>query len=75
MKGSAMASNNQQRFITIKEVCSRVCLGRTTVLTWEAIGRFPKAVRLSANKRVWLKQDIDDWMHEQHQASLLEEAA
>ncbi len=70
-----MLPTNQQRFITIKEVCARVCLGRTTVLNWEAIGRFPRAVRLSANKRVWLEEDINDWIHERHQASSLKEAA
>ena len=50
------------RFVNIKEACRRSCLGKTTLLNWEAQGKFPKAVRLSANKRVWYAGDIDDWI-------------
>jgi len=53
------------RFINLTEVQSRVCLGKTTILQWEAIGRFPRAVRLSATKRVWLEADINSWVLEQ----------
>ena len=54
------------RFIDLREVTSRVCLGKTTVLLWEAEGKFPRAVRLSPNKRVWLDADITQWMLEKH---------
>lgn len=54
------------KFINLKEVTSRVCLGKTTVLQWEAEGKFPKAVRLSPNKRVWLDTDITQWMLDKH---------
>lgn len=50
------------RFINIKEACRRTCLGKTTLLTWEADGKFPKAVRLSASKRVWYEGDINEWI-------------
>lgn len=53
-------------FINLKEVASRVCLGKTTVLLWEAEGKFPRAVRLSPNKRVWLDSDIIKWMLDKH---------
>jgi prophage regulatory protein len=54
------------RFIDLREVTSRVCLGKTTVLLWEAEGKFPRAVRLSPNKRVWLDSDVTQWMLEKH---------
>lgn len=50
------------RFINIKEVCRRTCLGKTTVLNWEANGNFPRAVRISSNKRVWYEGDINAWI-------------
>lgn len=53
-------------FIDLKEVAARVCLGKTTVLLWEAEGRFPRAVRLSPNKRVWLDTDVTQWMLDKH---------
>lgn len=53
-------------FIDLKEVVSRVCLGKTTVLLWEAEGKFPRAVRLSPNKRVWLDTDVTQWMLDKH---------
>ena len=55
-------TQNQMRFIDLKQVCDRVGLGKTTVLLWEAQERFPRAVRLSATKRVWFEPDVHDWM-------------
>ena len=55
-------STTQLRFIDLKQVCDRVGLGKTTVLLWEAQERFPRAVRLSATKRVWFEPDVHDWM-------------
>ena len=55
--------------IKIDSVSSQVGLGKSTLLAWESTGRFPRAVRLSANIRVWLQQDIDDWVREQHEKS------
>jgi predicted DNA-binding transcriptional regulator AlpA len=70
-----MNSTDQHRFINIREVCERVCLGKTTVLHWEATSQFPRAVRLSPSKRVWLEQDVNDWIRERHEASAIREAA
>ena len=41
-------------------------MGRSTVLAWEATGRFPRAVRLSTTLRVWLETDVDAWVRAQH---------
>ncbi len=56
-----MDSSNP-RFIDIHTVCDRTCLGKTTLLQWEAEGLFPKAIRLSSHKRVWLENQVSDWM-------------
>jgi predicted DNA-binding transcriptional regulator AlpA len=56
-----MDSSNP-KFIDIHAVCDRTCLGKTTLLQWEAEGLFPKAIRLSSHKRVWLESQVSEWM-------------
>lgn len=53
---------NTPSFINIRTVCSRTGLGKTTVLLWESQSRFPRAIRLSATKRVWYEPDVHEWM-------------
>lgn len=61
---------NQQNaapcFIKLETVSQKVSMGKSTVLAWEATGKFPRAVRLSATLRVWLQDDVDQWIREQH---------
>jgi predicted DNA-binding transcriptional regulator AlpA len=54
------------KFSKIDPVSSQVGMGKSTILAWEAAGKFPRAVRLSATIRVWLQEDIDKWIVEQH---------
>lgn len=54
-------------FIDIETTAKQVCLGKSTVLAWEALGKFPRAVRLSAAKRVWLQDDVSQWIGRQHE--------
>ena len=56
------------RFIRLDEVAERVGLGKSTILAWEALTKFPKAVRLSPTLRLWLESDIDQWIFDQHSA-------
>ncbi len=53
-------------FIKLEIVANKVGMGKSTVLAWEATGRFPRAVRLSPTLRVWLEADIDRWIFEKH---------
>jgi predicted DNA-binding transcriptional regulator AlpA len=53
------------QFTSLPDVSEQTQMGKSTILAWEAMGKFPKAVRLSRNKRVWLQSDIDSWMIEQ----------
>jgi len=52
------------KFIRLPEVSLLTGLGKSTILAWEAGGKFPQATRLSATMRVWLKKDITNWILE-----------
>ena len=54
------------RFKNINETSEIVSLSKSTILSWESQGRFPKAVRLSKKKCVWLESDINDWVIKMH---------
>jgi predicted DNA-binding transcriptional regulator AlpA len=57
------------QFSSLPNISEQTQMGKSTILAWEALGKFPKAVRLSRNKRVWLQSDIDSWMIEQKDKS------
>ena len=61
--------NDVNKFIKIDLVSNLTSLGKSTILLWESQGKFPKAVRLSKTKRVWLESDINDWIIKKHLAS------
>ena len=50
------------RLIRLKEVQSRVGLGRSTIYRWMAKGNFPKPVRLGGHAVAWVLADIDQWI-------------
>lgn len=50
------------RLIRLKEVQSRVGLGRSTIYRWMAEGNFPKPVRLGGHAVAWVLADIDQWV-------------
>ena len=59
-------SNENPRFKRLEEVSNQTSLGKSTILAWEAQGRFPKAVRLSPTFRVWLESDVHKWILAKH---------
>lgn len=63
-------SSIHPKFSKIDSVSSQVGLGKSTLLAWEATGRFPRAVRLSPTVRVWLQQDVDNWVLEKHEKAI-----
>jgi len=63
------------RFKNINEISEIVSLSKSTILLWESQGRFPKAVRLSKKKRVWLESDLNDWVLNMHASNRNEEGA
>lgn len=56
-------SRHSPLFLRLREVADRVAMGASTILAWEKKGMFPKAVRLSPGKRVWLASDVERWVH------------
>jgi len=62
------SENTAPQFVRLEHVAKRTSLGKSTVLAWEATGKFPKAIRLSATLRVWLESDIDNWIISKKQA-------
>lgn len=60
--------NITPQFVRLEHVAKKTSLGKSTVLAWEATGKFPKAIRLSATLRVWLESDIDNWIVSKKQA-------
>ena len=52
-------------FLRLRDVADRTAMGASTILAWEKSGKFPKAIRLSPGKRVWLSADVDQWVHQQ----------
>lgn len=63
------ANNPIPQFTNLGEVAKQTSLGKSTILAWESQGKFPRAVRLSATKRVWLQSDIANWMLEKRELS------
>ena len=57
-----VTTSNTSKFVRLDQVAQRTSLGKSTILAWEASGKFPRAVRLSATLRVWLESDIDNWI-------------
>jgi predicted DNA-binding transcriptional regulator AlpA len=60
-----MNQQHEIRFIKLQEVSLLTTLGKSTILAWEAKGNFPKAIRLSKTLRVWLLEDIQNWISKQ----------
>ena len=50
-------------FLRLREVADRTAMGASTILAWEKLEKFPKAIRLSPGKRVWLASDVENWVH------------
>ena len=50
--------------LRLQEVAEIVAMGTSTILSWEKSGKFPKALRLSPGKRVWLASEIDHWIQQ-----------
>jgi len=64
---------SQNCFLDINQASQIASLSKSTILLWESQGRFPRAVRLSKKKRVWLESDLNDWVLKMHLANRNEE--
>jgi len=58
------SSVSNDTFLRLSEVAQITALGRSTILAWEKTDKFPTAIRLSANKRVWYSAHVNSWMRQ-----------
>lgn len=50
------------RFKDINQTAEITSLGKSTIRAWEAEGKFPQSIKLSSTKRVWLEDDLIQWI-------------
>lgn len=48
--------------LTLKEVCRRTRLGRTSVYTLQSANRFPKSIKLTERTPRWVEHEIEDFI-------------
>ena len=71
-----MYRNGTDAIITLKDNCERstrqllsrdnlkefgIIVSNSTLLRWEAAGRFPRRVRMGGTTVAWIKSEVDDW--------------
>jgi len=58
--------------LTIEEVGARVRLSKPTIYKEIRCGRFPRQLRLCANKVAWIEREIDEWVAARAEARVAE---
>ena len=53
------------RLLSIKEVKATTSLGKTSIYELMRSGKFPRAVRLSANRVAWRASEVQGWIGRQ----------
>ena len=48
--------------LTLKEVCRRTRLGRTSVYTLQSTNRFPKCIKLTERTPRWVEHEIEEFI-------------
>ena len=54
------------RFISIKEVCAKLGVGKPTNYLWIGLGKFPHPHSLGLRCSRWLESEALRWMAEKH---------
>ena len=57
-----MTTATNTRFIDRNQVEHRVSLKRERIRQLETLGKFPRRIRLSARRNVWVESEIDQWI-------------
>ena len=60
---SALNAIQTPLLLRLQQVVELTAMGASTILAWEKAGKFPRAVRLSPGKRVWLSSDVEEWVY------------
>jgi predicted DNA-binding transcriptional regulator AlpA len=50
-----------RRMMSEQEVLAAIPISRTTLFRLMKAGKFPRAVYVSANRRIWFERDVANW--------------
>jgi len=62
-----MQIDPSDRFISIKEVCAKLGVGKSTIYLWVQTGQFPQSHSLGLRCSRWLESEVLQWMADKHQ--------
>lgn len=63
------ATNHPTEMLSVRAVCGRLSVSRTTLWRWSREGDFPKPVELSPATRRWRASEIDAWIASRERAA------
>jgi len=55
---------NERKLISIKQVCERTSLSRTTINNWRSVGKFPLPVPIGEKRFAFVESEIQQWIDE-----------
>ena len=58
-----MTPEKPERLLRLRDVQSRIPLGRTTIYGKIARGEFPRPISLGGNVVAWFESEVQEWIH------------
>ena len=59
--GGTEIKSELRRMMSEQEVLAAIPISRTTLFRLMKAGKFPRAVYVSANRRIWFERDVVNW--------------
>jgi prophage regulatory protein len=59
--GGTEMKSELRRMMSEQEVLAAIPINRTTLFRLMKAGKFPRAVYVSANRRIWFERDVANW--------------
>lgn len=56
------APNSPTVLLSIKDVCARVSLARSTVYRLADEGKFPRPIEITPGRVAWIEAEVADWV-------------
>jgi prophage regulatory protein len=54
-----------RRFLSVAQVCDKVCLSRTALWRRVKAGTFPQSIRIGHRTTIFLEDEVEAWMQAQ----------
>lgn len=48
--------------LTLPEVCAKVRLGKSAIYAYVAAGTFPRPIKPSKHRSLWIESEVDAWL-------------